>query len=127
MPFPVIRQLLAVAQLLLDVTVPGDTRLGCLLFFFYKELFFMGKLVVMCARDIKVGAYAKPFFVSTVGQAVRAFGDEAKRKAPDNELANHPEDFELFELGAYDDLTASFELLSAPRFVVRADILLEGG
>lgn len=86
----------------------------------------MSKLVVMCARDIKVGIFARPFFVNTVAQAVRSFQDEVQRKSPDNELSRHPEDFELFELGTWDEDRAAFDLLDAPRYIVRADMLTGG-
>lgn len=87
----------------------------------------MSKIVVMCARDIKVGCFARPFFVSTVAQAVRSFQDEARRKAPDNQLSQHPEDFELFELGTWDEDTAKFDQLPAPKYIIRADMLIEIG
>lgn len=85
------------------------------------------KLVVMCARDIKVGAFGRPFFVQTVGAAVRSFGDEAKRQDPENQLARHPEDFELFELGSFEDSNARFDLFDQPKYIIRADMLISNG
>lgn len=87
----------------------------------------MSKLVVMCARDIKVGVYARPFFVNTVAQAVRSFQDEARRDAADNQLNRHPEDFELFELGTWDEDTAVFDMLRSPKYIIRADMLTDIG
>lgn len=49
-----------------------------------------------------------PVFVPHLGQAIRSFGDECRRKEPGNVLATHPEDFELWHIGEYDDITGTF-------------------
>lgn len=61
------------------------------------------KLQVIATRDIVANVYGAPMFVVNLGSAVRNFGDECKRKEPNNILAAHPEDFELWHLGEYDD------------------------
>jgi len=61
----------------------------------------------------------RPFFVPAIGAAVRSFGDEVKRVAPDNELSRHPDDYELFELGQFDDSSARFQMLPEPRSIAR--------
>lgn len=66
-------------------------------------------LYVIATRDIKSNVYGIPMFVPHLGQAIRSFGDECKRKGDQNNvLSNHPEDFELIHLGHYDDTTAVF-------------------
>lgn len=51
--------------------------------------------------DLKAVAYLQPFFSCNAGSAVRAFGDAVgDGKSP---LAVHPEDYQLFELGHFDD------------------------
>lgn len=75
------------------------------------------KLFVMAVRDRAADVFGVPHFVASVGGAVRNFSDEVNRVAQDNVLNKHPEDFDLFELGSYDDATASFALLAKPRQV----------
>lgn len=51
--------------------------------------------------DLKAVAYLQPFFSCNPGSAVRAFGDAVRDgKSP---LSIHPEDYQLFELGTFDD------------------------
>lgn len=72
--------------------------------------------LIMCAvRDRAADAYARPMFVPSVGIAIRSFSDEVNRKAEDNQMYNHADDFDLFELGEYDDETAKFIILDTPK------------
>lgn len=75
------------------------------------------KYVVMAVRDVKADSFARPMFVQSEGTGLRSFGDEVNREARDNLLHTHPEDFELFVLGTYDEDTARFDLESRPRQV----------
>jgi len=58
--------------------------------------------------DTASGLYGQPFFVPAPAAAVRSVSDEANRSAADNPLFNHPEDFVLFSLGTFDDVTGEF-------------------
>lgn len=78
------------------------------------------KFVVCAVRDSAADCYNRPFFVASCGVAVRSFGDEVQRSAEDNAMNRHPEHFELWELGTYDDADASFELLPKARSLARA-------
>jgi len=60
---------------------------------------------VVAIRDKAIEAFGQPIFVSAVGQAVRSFGDEVKRVDQNNGINKHPEDYDLFLLGTYDDQT----------------------
>lgn len=73
------------------------------------------KYVVLAVRDIKADAFARPMFVQSQGTGIRSFGDEVQRVAPDNLLHTHPEDFELYALGEYDEADGSFQLEAKPR------------
>lgn len=59
--------------------------------------------VIVAIRDVKAGLFMQPFFVPAVGVAVRNVQDEVRRVADDNMLNKHPEDFELYELGTWDE------------------------
>lgn len=61
--------------------------------------------VVVAVKDRAADAFGRPFFVQTQGVAIRSFMDEVNRQAEDNQLYQHPDDFDLFELGTYDDST----------------------
>lgn len=64
---------------------------------------------VMAIRDKAIEAFGQPVFVASVGQAVRSFGDEIKRADANNGMNKHPEDYDLFLLGTYDDQTGTLE------------------
>lgn len=63
---------------------------------------------VMAVYDKKMEAYLQPFFVPTVGIGIRSFADEVNRKAEDNGMNRHPEDYELWLLGEFNDETGDF-------------------
>lgn len=67
------------------------------------------QLYMLTVRDIKADSYGQPFFSTSIGQAVRSFGDEINRAAQDNLLYQHPDDFELFHIGLFDTDTAGVE------------------
>ena len=58
--------------------------------------------------DSKAEAFMQPFFSGTAGLALRTFADAAN--SPDTVIAKYPSDFELFELGVFDDQTGKFEI-----------------
>lgn len=68
---------------------------------------------VFAIRDAKTEAFMRPFFVPTNGVAIRSFSDEVNNR--ESELAKHPEDYALFELGVFDDSNGSFDLLEQPK------------
>lgn len=69
----------------------------------------MTKHIVVAVYDSAVQAYGRPIFVPSVGAAMRSFQDEVNRKAEDNPMWAHPDDYEMFALGAWDDLSGMFE------------------
>lgn len=69
---------------------------------------------VLVVRDIKADAYAVPMYVASIGGCIRGFADEIN-KTDDNPLARHPEDYELFEIGEYDELTGKHTFLEHPK------------
>ena len=62
------------------------------------------RLNVYTIYDTAAGAYMRPFFVQSDGQAIRAFKDLALDASHD--VGKHPEDYSLFRIGVYDDNTA---------------------
>lgn len=63
----------------------------------------MAKKIVCAVFDHAIGTFGQPFFVPATGAAVRSFSDEVNRAAEDNNLYNHPSDFDLCHLGSFDD------------------------
>nr|QJB20516.1 MAG: nonstructural protein [Microvirus sp.] len=82
------------------------------------------KMIVCSIFDRGVAAYGRPFFVPHTNAALRAFGDEVNNAQSD--LFKHPADYDLFELGEYDDADGSFSLLKSPKFLVTASSLVKG-
>lgn len=67
---------------------------------------------IFTVYDSKVGAYLPPFFMSARGEALRAFVDTISDDK--SVISKHPEDYTLFELGEYDNLTAKFDMYETP-------------
>lgn len=84
----------------------------------------MSKMVVVAVFDRAVGCFARPAFVQSKGAAIRSFQDEVRRQHADNAVANHPEDFSLYELGLYDEKSGTFTC-GDPLLIVHAADLVE--
>lgn len=71
----------------------------------------MSRLKVFAVRDQKAEAFVQvPFFCLQTGQAIRGFSDAVND--PKTELFAHPADYELFELGAFDQATGHLDPLN---------------
>lgn len=61
------------------------------------------KYIIVALKDTAVQAFMPPQAVVHVAQMVRALGDGLKNKENKADYARHPEDFELYKLGEFDD------------------------
>jgi len=68
----------------------------------------MTMLAVCAVWDSAVQAYNRPMFVVHTGAAVRGFADEVNRRADDNTLNRHAEDYELHHLAMWDENSGKF-------------------
>ena len=59
------------------------------------------RLNIYTIFDQASGAYMRPFYAQSDGQALRSFTDIAQDA--DHEIGKHPEDYSLFRIGTYDD------------------------
>ena len=75
--------------------------------------------VIVCVKDSAAEAFGRPMYLQSLGVAIRSFTDEVNREDKDNQLFNHPDDFELYELGVFDDTLGRYELRENPTIVVR--------
>jgi len=72
-------------------------------------------LQLVCVHDRAADAFTRPVFVPAIGQAIRSFQDEINRNAPENEMFRHPEDFDLYHVGSFDDNTGILQRLDEPK------------
>jgi len=56
-------------------------------------------------KDLAVQAFGTPFLVRAKGEAIRSFQDEVNKKDGNSAIAQHPEDYELYQLGEYEEET----------------------
>lgn len=76
------------------------------------------KYSVCSVLDIVSQQYGRPFFTLNEGSAIRGFTDEVNQPNESSVLYKHPNDFQLFVLGTFDDSNCKFELLDVPRMLV---------
>jgi len=69
-------------------------------------------LKAFCLLDTKVSAFATPFFMPHIGNAVRACAELGQDMT--TTVGRHPADFHLYEIGTYDDQTGLMEALRQP-------------
>ena len=68
------------------------------------------KYVLVSVHDRAAECFGRPMFVVSLGQAIRSFTDEVNRNHEDNQMYRHSNDFDLYNLGLFDDSTGLFEL-----------------
>lgn len=70
------------------------------------------KYVIVSVRDRAANIFSQPMCVASVGQGVRSFGDAVngpKDGTGSSAVAMHPEDFDLYNLGFFNDENGTFE------------------
>ena len=65
------------------------------------------KLQMYSIFDQAAKAFAQPFFMHNDGLAIRAFQDNAN--SADSQIAKHPDQFTLYNIGTYDDQTGQVD------------------
>lgn len=85
------------------------------------------KYKVVAIRDRALDAFGQPFFPPTIGAGIRSFSDEVNRSAEGNPLNKHPEDYDLYLLGEYDDSSGKFSQGESPsQIAIGKDCLIKG-
>lgn len=81
---------------------------------------------VFALRDTCVGTFLMPMFFANRPGAVRALGDAVNKPGEDNQFYQHPEHFQLYIIGEFDDEVGLVVSLPAPEFVVDCQSLVRG-
>lgn len=68
----------------------------------------MAKMHIVAVWDRAADAFMNPFVVPSLGLAIRSFQDEINR--PEGDMFKHPDDFDLYHLGLFDQDTGTFEV-----------------
>lgn len=77
---------------------------------------------IVAVRDAALDGFGRPFFSPSLGAAVRSFSDEVSRNAADNLMFQHPEDYDLYHIGSFDDSTGEVSSMRAVRLVVGSQV-----
>lgn len=67
-------------------------------------------------KDTKADYYQAPLLFRNNGEVIRALTNTLK--TGDNNLANNPEDFQLYEVGEYDEQTGLIEALAGKKHII---------
>lgn len=81
------------------------------------------KLQIVAIRDRALGAYMRPAFVPSLGVALRGFTDEVNRK--DSEIAAHPDDYDLYHFGEFDDEAGQFASIEPEQIAMGKQVLIK--
>lgn len=79
---------------------------------------------ILTVKDRALDIYNLPFTQTTVAQAVRGFTDEINSDPQRSGVANHPDDYDLYVIGHYDETKGTLVPLEAPELVVRGKDLI---
>lgn len=78
---------------------------------------------VFAVRDTCAEVWLMPWFFRSTGECVRSLTDAVNRSKEDNQFYQHPEHYQLYFLGLYDDDNGLFET-EPPKFVVDCQSLV---
>jgi len=79
--------------------------------------------IIFSVLDSAAGTFGSPWVVPHVGLAMRAFTDEVNSGSNNSDLVKHPEDFSLYEIGSYNDVTGIITPLDVPKLIAQAKSL----
>lgn len=71
------------------------------------------ELNVYAVLDLKTKAYGQPFYAKTRGEAIRLFTSAVNVEEEKNMWKKYPGDFELYEIGTWDDNLGQFTMLES--------------
>lgn len=74
--------------------------------------------LVFSIYDSAVGAYARPFFCASIGEAARMFEDLCTDQ--NTNVNKHPEHFSLWQIGSFDDSDAELSPAVTPVCIGKA-------
>ena len=77
------------------------------------------KFGIYSVRDTATGTYNAPFIAQTNAQAMRQFGDLAQEQ--NTNVNKHPDDFELFLVGTWDDDTSLLDNHEPQKLAIARD------
>lgn len=81
----------------------------------------MSKKILFGILDAPAGCYRSIFPGLSVGEATRGFSDLANNS--DTDVGRHPNDFALYKLGVWNDVSGIIEPLDRPEVVIQASAL----
>lgn len=76
------------------------------------------KLLLCSVYDAAVGAYLNPFAVRSEPEAKRSFSDAVGDA--NSPFCAHPEDYILYAVGLFDNLSGAFEVPDTPKKLITA-------
>lgn len=76
---------------------------------------------IIAVFDRGIQAYMRPFTTPHRNAALRSFTDEANRE--DSEICKHPEDYDLYQVGEFDENTGQITGLDRPELIARGQDL----
>lgn len=79
------------------------------------------KLQVYAVLDKAVGAFTRPFFLRTRGEAIRSFTEACQDEKTD--FCKHPDDFVLYYNGVFDDNTGMFDSIEPERVIGAREVM----
>lgn len=87
----------------------------------------MAIFAILAVRDRALDAFMQPFFVQSIGVGIRSFSDEVNRA--ESPMFAHPDDYDLYSLGTYEDADGSLVQPSGPprQIAIGKDVKRPGG
>lgn len=78
---------------------------------------------IYAVKDLAVQAFGQPFFCRARGEALRSFQDETNTEDGKSAIAAHPEHYELYYIGQYNEEAGEI-VATPPELVARANDLI---
>lgn len=73
---------------------------------------------IFTIRDAKANSYGIPFYSPTPGTAERQVRELTND--PQSLVCKYPEDYDLYKIGSFNQLTGQIEILDTPQHICKA-------
>lgn len=80
---------------------------------------------IFVVKDRAIDTYGLPFAQSSTAQALRGFSDEINSDITTSAVAKHPDDYDLYTIGEYDEDTGKIIPMQPPQLVARGKDLIQ--
>lgn len=85
------------------------------------------RYIIVSVYDRAAGVFSRPFISPSAGMAIRSFSDEVNRVGVDSVMNAHADDYDLFLIGYFEDVTGLIECCVLEQLCIGKQVFISRG